>query len=420
MNHPARVRLHAARQTGFAGEWLQPLRGDWPSAACRVLELEMAVVRVALASVKGSAPREAGACMLISANEVLGTIGGGNLEMQAIEGARELLARPPAGPAAFTRKLVLGTQLGQCCGGVVELWMERLTHGDLPLLRSAAQAARAGEPVLMTTALDEEKVVRRVLRAGTPGFLPIEMRAVAEELLAGTSAERVHLAYVVNRHASPSAELFLERIDSPLAQLWLYGAGHVGQALVRVLAELPIAVTWIDSRAELFPASLADNVQVLRAQDVARAAVAAPSSARHLVMTHDHALDYQVCRSILLRGEFEWLGLIGSTSKGARFRSRLRKDGVPDEALGRLVCPIGVEGVEGKEPAVIAVTVAAQILQTLAVGEASRCQDAATGGVSEGLSRDLSDPATRRAVNGASDCAGVNCASCGPSRRAGA
>ena len=90
----------------------------------------------------------------------------------------------------------------------------------------------------------------------------------------------------------------------------------------------------------------------------------APAAARFLVMTHDHALDYALCRAILVRGDFAWLGLIGSKSKGARFRSRLERDGLTPEAIRRLVCPIGVEGVESKWPAAIAVGVAAQLLRS--------------------------------------------------------
>jgi xanthine dehydrogenase accessory factor len=146
--------------------------------------------------------------------------------------------------------------------------------------------------------------------------------------------------------------------------LWLYGAGHVGQALIRVLAELPFEVTWIDSRPELLPAGLPDNVHPLCADAPLTTVPLAPAATRFLVMTHDHALDYGLCRAILERGDLAWLGLIGSKSKGARFRSRLARDGLTPEAIRRLICPIGVEGVESKWPAAIAVGVAAQLLRT--------------------------------------------------------
>jgi xanthine dehydrogenase accessory factor len=131
-------------------------------------------------------------------------------------------------------------------------------------------------------------------------------------------------------------------------------------------------VTWIDSRAELLPAGLPDNIRALHAHEPVETVSAAPVNARYLVMTHDHAVDYALCRAILSRGEFAWLGLIGSRSKGAKFRSRLARDGVAPEMIARMVCPIGVGGVESKSPAAIAIAVAAQLLQTVdAVGGAA-------------------------------------------------
>jgi xanthine dehydrogenase accessory factor len=132
-----------------------------------------------------------------------------------------------------------------------------------------------------------------------------------------------------------------------------------------VLEELPFEITWVDSREELLPRSLPPHIHVLHAASPAEAAASAPPGVRHLVMTHDHAIDYDVCRALLLREDFRWLGLIGSASKSARFRSRLRKEGVTEAAIARLSCPIGVEGIEGKAPSVIAISVAAQVLQTL-------------------------------------------------------
>jgi xanthine dehydrogenase accessory factor len=157
--------------------------------------------------------------------------------------------------------------------------------------------------------------------------------------------------------------ILTETLAKRHSPLWLYGAGHVGQALIRVLAELPFEVTWIDSRAELLPAGLPDNVHPLCRQAPVDTVPLAPAGARFLVMTHDHALDYALCRAILVRGDFAWLGLIGSKSKGARFRSRLERDGLTPEAIRRLTCPIGVEGVDSKWPAAIAVGVAAQLLR---------------------------------------------------------
>jgi xanthine dehydrogenase accessory factor len=382
---PARG-LHSRRN---GGEWLRPLSGNWPSALCTELEIAPAVVRVVVAAARGSSPREPGTCMLVSSLGTIGTIGGGHLEWQAIQFAVEWLDR---NDRATTKRLVLGTQLGQCCGGVVELWIERFTHHDLPLLRSAAQAAGGTEPVLMATTLGSRGVTRRVMHVATPTFLPPHLRSSAEALLASETAERVrYIGQDIEKNS-----VLLERLDPVAADLWLHGAGHVGQALVRVLAELPVRITWIDSRAEVLPGPLAPNVRTIHSPAPAQEALNAPLSARHLVMTHDHALDYEICRSLLQRNEFASLGLIGSDSKGAKFRSRLRRDGLPQAAIDRLVCPIGIDGVEGKAPSIIAISVAAQLLQTL-------------------KQMRVATPLPHYAFG---DCSAENCDSCGTRRRA--
>ena len=335
------LRRSDTAESAPRGRWLGALRGSWPLAVYRLLEgREAAVVRVLVAEVRGSSPREAGACMLVSRAGIHGTIGGGNLEWQAMEAAQSLLLATTHSPVAL-RRLVLGRELGQCCGGVVQLWLERFTPLDLPLLRRAAALASAGGCAAIISELSGEGSVRRRLQAGpAPAHPPVQLSVDGERTL------------------------LIESVATAHAVLWLYGAGHVGQALIRVLAELPFEVTWIDSRAELLPAGLPGNVHPLCPQAPLNTVPLAPAAARFLVMTHDHALDYALCRAILERGDFAWLGLIGSKSKGARFRSRLERDGLTPEAIRRLVCPIGVEGVESKWPAAIAVGVAAQLLRS--------------------------------------------------------
>ncbi len=154
---------------------------------------------------------------------------------------------------------------------------------------------------------------------------------------------------------------------APRPHLLLFGAGHVGAALVRALAELPCRVTWIDARDELFPAALPANVRI-EATDTPEALIdaAAPGSC-YLVMTHEHALDQhlseQILRRIEQRDDVQWFGLIGSRTKRAQFIHRLQQRGIAPDALARMVCPIGLPGIKGKQPAVIAASVAAQLLQ---------------------------------------------------------
>ena len=315
--------------------WLTSLR-DWPRAALEQLEHKPSIVRVLVAQVLGSAPREAGVSMLVSADEVIGTIGGGQLEWQAIAAARALLVATDA--PVRVQRLVLGADLAQCCGGVVELWIERFEQADRALLMAACVAAEAQRVWLQSSMTSDG--VQRTLRT---------------ECAAGSGPELTRTA--------DGAITLLERLDDPQPLLWLYGAGYVGQAVAKILMELPVRLTWIDSRRQLFPSGLPGTV-VLADDPIASLSRLAPAT-HVLIMTHSHALDYALCRALLQRHDLASLGLIGSKSKAARFRSRLRRDGVSAEQLARLTCPIGVGQIDSKWPTAIAVSVAAQLLQRL-------------------------------------------------------
>ena len=154
----------------------------------------------------------------------------------------------------------------------------------------------------------------------------------------------------------------LDAVLAPRAHLMLFGAGHVGAAIVRALAELPCRVTWVDEREEEFPATVPANVSI-EATDTPEALVEkAPRGTTFLVMTHSHALDLRLSHAILSRPWDDWYGLIGSDTKRRQFEHRLRERGILEARLAAMVCPIGLPGIAGKAPAVIAASVAAQLL----------------------------------------------------------
>jgi xanthine dehydrogenase accessory factor len=330
-----------------AGAWLAPLNGHWIESARTHLSHHATLVRVTVTALRGSAPREPGASLLVDAFGTVGTIGGGRLEWHATTLARQLLLDASAAPARIV-ELILGPELGQCCGGRVELWLERLTRHDLAWLNEAARRMReerefaiAPQAGLSLASAVADGVITHWLQNS-----PTESAAVTLMRVAG---ERVTL---------------YETLRPQRSKLWIFGAGHVGQALVRVLGELALFdITWIDSRAELVPGGLPEGVTPTVCAAPLELVQAAPAGTRFVVMTHDHALDYELCRSILARADSSWLGLIGSASKSARFRSRLSRDGLDRETLSRLTCPIGVAGISSKLPAAIAIAIAAQLLQ---------------------------------------------------------
>lgn len=286
------------------------------------------VARVVIAGVEGSSPREVGASMLVWADGQSGTIGGGALEYEAAAKARAMLASSSGG-AALVERVALGPSLGQCCGGAVTLWTE---------VFEAVPEAVAG--VVARGLGDMPLAVKRVLAAARgQGIRP------APGLVSGWLVE-------------PVAEA--ER------QVWVWGAGHVGRALVSVLAPLPgIAVTWVDVAAERFPEEVPEGVTVVPARDPALVADHAPVGAEHLVLTFSHALDLELCHRLLNRG-FRSCGLIGSATKWGRFRSRLAALGHEAQAVARIRCPIGDPAL-GKHPQAIAVGVVAELLRASGV-----------------------------------------------------
>ena len=149
----------------------------------------------------------------------------------------------------------------------------------------------------------------------------------------------------------------------PEFQLVLFGAGHVGRAIVKILAELPCAVTWVDSREDEFPKNIPANVLRVCTDEPEYEIDAAGAGSYFLVMTHSHALDQALSERILIRNDFAYFGLIGSLSKRRQFERRLLDRGVSNAQLARMRCPIGVAGIVGKEPATIAIAVSAELLQ---------------------------------------------------------
>jgi xanthine dehydrogenase accessory factor len=156
---------------------------------------------------------------------------------------------------------------------------------------------------------------------------------------------------------------FIESVVPQGFHVVVFGNGHVGRALVRILGALPCGVTWVDEREGDFPAAVPSNVTVV-ATDVPDAEVrAAPPGSIFLVMTHSHALDFDLVAAILARDDFVYAGMIGSKPKRAQLERRLAARGFPENAIARVTCPIGIAGLGGREPGVIALAVAAEIVQ---------------------------------------------------------
>lgn len=165
-----------------------------------------------------------------------------------------------------------------------------------------------------------------------------------------------------SRPAKAPQGVWREEYGVAQTRLLLFGAGHVGRALALALAPLPFRVQWFDGRENAFPAHVPTNCETIFAQDPEAAIAAAPPGAFALVTTHSHALDLALSAAALSRGDIPYVGLIGSATKRARFEARFREIGLPEERIAMLACPIGIAGVEDKDPAIIAAATAAELL----------------------------------------------------------
>lgn len=241
-------------------------------AACESAGAPYVIVTVLGA--RGSTPRDAGTKMVVAPQDFHGTIGGGELELRALERARDLLRAGRQDQCV--EDFPLGEKLGQCCGGRVCLLFEVFVPDRLPV--------------------------------------------------------------------------------------YLFGAGHVGRALAPILTSLPVRLTWVDERADEFPSPVPEGVTRVVDEDPVQALRAAPVGTAFLIMTHNHPLDYALAEAALRRDNREFVGVIGSRSKARRFRLRLAHRGLPQERIDTLACPIGLAGIPGKEPAEIAVAIAAQLI----------------------------------------------------------
>ncbi|WP_321340824.1 xanthine dehydrogenase accessory protein XdhC [Breoghania sp.] len=317
------------------------------------VEAEGAAALITVLRVAGSAPREAGARLIVRpSGGFRGTIGGGELEWQAIALARKQLEMTN-GASVMRRHFALGPELGQCCGGRTELLIERFTHADRQNIAEFANREAHG-PFVTLASLDETD------KAGAN---------------AGAGLERSVLPHVprVNGETArlTGAGVLEEQFGASAQSLLLFGAGHVGRALVLALAPLPFAVTWIDSRAEAFPAVVPPNVSICRTDKPVEVLGEAPGGAFALVMTYSHALDLDIAATALADGRFGYVGLIGSRTKRIRFERRMKEMGISDRRIGELACPIGIGGIRSREPAAIAAATVAELLIRREAGAAT-------------------------------------------------
>ncbi len=303
----------------------------------RCLKFEGACSVVTVARADGSTPREAGTRMVVHGDSSFyGTIGGGTLELEAI---RLASSAARVGVAAFcVERVSLGPDLGQCCGGRVDIAIETVTKASIRQVEEFAAMETAGTVFATEATFEHERpVLRRLLKN-----LPSDPVTVSEDL----NGRRV----------------VVERYGEVRRQLYLFGAGHVGRALVLALAPHPFDVTWIDGRRDQFPERAPANVRLVHSGEPAAELKNAPDNAFILAVTHSHALDEDIMARALLEQKFAYCGVIGSKTKRARFQRRLKAQGLSDSLVSSMICPVGVTTIRSKHPAAIAAGIVVDLL----------------------------------------------------------
>ncbi|MDH3693344.1 MAG: xanthine dehydrogenase accessory protein XdhC [Gammaproteobacteria bacterium] len=313
---------------------------------------------VTIVEIIGSSPRELGTSMVITEEESDGSIGGGNLEYRAAAQARELLS--DASASKWHEELFgLGPALNQCCGGAVKLLFEMIDKDNAAWLDPALSILDDNGECTVVTNLNRK--MRYVFDARSRPKLPVNFE-VPKYAFSKCNESPNTIQSPASRVISADDCFLVQHLHDTSTDLLLFGAGHVGKAVVQALAPLPFRIQWIDQRAEQIPELIPDNVQIQRADDPVLFAEQLPANSFCLVMTHSHQLDYELCKSILSEPNNIYLGLIGSVTKRRRFEQRLLKDGIARDRLEKLICPIGIAGITDKHPTTIAASVAAQLL----------------------------------------------------------
>ena len=305
-------------------------RNNWIAAADQLVSEDKAIAHAVVIFVRGSSPREVGANMVISETQIWNTIGGGSLEFEVMKQARSLIKENSHIAKSSYRRvlnLALGPDMGQCCGGQVKVLLEILNRSDIDGLLSYAEG----------------------------------VFTLAHPLKTGSSIEIFDGKDSSWSNPKLENDTFILPTAKRLTPLFVYGAGHVGRALMKFVSNLDFDLHWVDIDEDRFPKEFTVVYSKVVAKDPQMIASHAPSDAYHIILTHSHPLDEAICFALLSRNKFEFCGLIGSQTKNARFRSRLTKMGVTDAQLKRLTCPIGIDDINSKEPVKVAISIVAQL-----------------------------------------------------------
>lgn len=315
------------------------MTGSWVDIAGFIKEQGSCAI-VTVVELFGSGPREIGARLIVAPDGAFtGTIGGGTLEWQALAKAQALL--PATSSSMSEHKYGLGPDLGQCCGGHVTLCFETLRKRDFVFARKAAKAESSG-PIWVESRITDGEIKRQIIDEP-------DGETTVFDYDAGCS--------------------LTAKFGKALTPVYVFGAGHVGTALVAILKTLPMRVVWLDSRDIESKQDLPSSVIFEHPQNPVAEIKSIPDNAYVFVLTHSHALDLDLCMAALMEDRFSYVGVIGSKTKKVRFEKRLRDAGITEPQMALFHSPLGLGTIRGKDPSVIAVSIAADLVQRIEQAE---------------------------------------------------
>lgn len=324
---------------------------NWSNIVEQVKLLSETAVLITVGAARGSTPRETGTRMLVDASKTHGTIGGGQLEYVAIDAARKLLAGND-GAQFQLLKLPLGPELAQCCGGYTELLLSKINKSD-GWVTDLKQTLDDNLDAAVVTTLSNTGISRSLQQLD-------DQTNTDQDAL--NDAIRSGKPLLLEDQAEAGNFKLIEPLDEDRFTLTLFGAGHVGKAIVNVLAPLPCRIKWVDTRSEEFPEYIPSNVEKIVTPRPIDVIEDSDPAGLYLIMTHSHQLDFDITAALLKRAAAAYIGLIGSETKRKRFFKRLNLQGFGDDKLSKITCPIGLAHLTGKHPSEIAISVASEIL----------------------------------------------------------
>ena len=335
-------------------------------------------VIITVVETKGSTPCNNGDKLIYSGDDKFyGSIGGGNFEFKALQYAQKLLTQEHNEIKVV--RYPLGASLGQCCGGYVKVMFE--SYLDI--------SSEVGEQSWFKSSLhfNENKsdyIVATVISNGTGGDLGGYKFVYSQDQTSDTDIDNLNdniLKEVVNKYfqtymfydsigstiLSDEGDICYERFTySELQPVAVFGAGHISKALMPILSKLPIKIYWVDDRVSQFDQYSGDTSEInIICDEPSSVVLDLPKNIYCIVITYSHQLDFDICEQVLARDSYCYLGVIGSTIKGNKFRKRLLNKGFSEQTVGKLSCPIGVKHKLLKSPIAIAVSIASEMINFL-------------------------------------------------------